>query len=239
MWRTFKGSPRNFQALTKQTLTNWSRADFPAVAVRPGEIKTEAVTPVEHVLVVPTLLFHEIGHFQGFNANVDPYLETLFDPMHTRYLARPEAEEDPSYKQLIPYCVFRCGDDAFFYTRGNQQGEKRLHAKRSIGVGGHICTLDRDGTQEPYLAGMARELEEEIEIESGYAEQLVGLINDDETEVGKVHLGVLHIFELDEPKVRPLEESMIETGFAPISDLLRDIDQFETWSQIALEYLRG
>ena len=200
---------------------------------------TETTTPVEHVLVVPTLLFHEIGHFQGFNANIEPYLETLFDPLHTRYLARPEAEEDPSYKQLIPYCVFRCGDDAFFYTRGNQQGEKRLHAKRSIGVGGHICTLDRNGTQEPYLAGMERELEEEIEIESGYAEQLVGLINDDETEVGKVHLGVLHIFELDEPKVRPLEESMIETGFAPITDLLRDIDQFETWSQIALEYLRG
>ncbi len=76
-------------------------------------------------------------------------------------------------------------------------------------------------------------------MESGYSEQLVGLINDDETEVGKVHLGVLHIFELDEPKVRPLEESMIDTGFAPITDLLRDIDQFETWSQIALEYLRG
>ena len=96
---------------------------------------TETTTPVEHVLVVPTLLFHEIGHFQGFNANVDPYMETLFDPIHTRYLARPEAEEDPSYKQLIPYCVFRCGDDAFFYTRGSAQGEGRLHAKRSIGVG--------------------------------------------------------------------------------------------------------
>ena len=200
---------------------------------------TEITTPVEHVLVVPTLLFHEIGHFQGFNANVDPYLKTLFDPMHMRYLARPEAEEDPSYKQLIPYCVFRCGDDAFFYTRGNQQGEKRLHAKRSIGVGGHISTLDRDSSQETYLAGMERELDEEIEIESGYAEQLVGLINDDETDVGKVHLGVLHIFELDEPKVRPREESMIETGFAPITELLREIDQFETWSQIALEYLRG
>ena len=126
---------------------------------------SETTTPVEHVLVVPTLLFHEIGHFQGFNANVDPYLETLFDPMHTRYLARPEAEEDPSYKQLIPYCVFRCGDEAFFYTRGSAQGEGRLHAKRSIGVGGHISTLDRDSSQETYLAGMERELDEEIEID--------------------------------------------------------------------------
>lgn len=200
---------------------------------------TEAATQVEHVLVVPTLLFHEIGHFQGFTDNVDPYLKTLFDPMNTQYLPRNEAEEDPSYKQLIPYCVFRCGDDAFVYTRGSQQGEGRLHAKKSIGVGGHISTLDRDSSDEPYLAGMERELEEEIEIETGYAEQLVGLINDDETDVGKVHLGVLHIFELDEPKVRPREESMIDTGFVPIVELLREKDQFETWSQIALEYLRG
>ena len=156
-------------------------------------------TTVEHVLVVPTLLFHEIGHFQGFNPDVDRYLDTLLDPMHTRYLPRPEAEEDPSYKQLIPYCVFRHGDDLFHYTRGSQQGEDRLHAKMSIGVGGHISTLDRDVSDEPYLAGMERELEEEVSIETGYNTQLVGMINDDETEVGKVHLGVVHVFELDEP----------------------------------------
>jgi len=200
---------------------------------------SDAATQVEHVLVVPTLLFHEIGHFQGFNDRVEPYLDTLFDPINTRYIPRNEAEEDPGYKQLIPYSVFRCGDDAFVYTRGKQQGEGRLHAKKSIGVGGHISTLDRDSSEQPYRAGMEREIEEEIEIETGYAEQLVGLINDDETEVGKVHLGVLHIFELDEPKVRPREESMMDAGFVPIVDLLRETDQFETWSQIALEYLRG
>lgn len=198
---------------------------------------TEVTTPVEHVLVVPTLLFHEIGYFEGFESNVDKYLETLLDPMHTSYLARPEAEQDPSYKQLIPYCIFKCGDLVFAYTRGTKQGESRLHAKRSIGVGGHISTLDRDSADEPYLAGMSRELEEEVSIETRFQEQLVGLINDDSNDVGKVHLGIVHVFDLDQPKVEPCEESMIDSGFVPLEELVRERDQFETWSQICLDFL--
>lgn len=200
---------------------------------------TETTTPVEHVLVVPTLLFHEIGVFQGFSSRVERYLDTLLDPMHTIYLARPEAEDDPSYKQLIPYCIFRCGDSIFQYTRGTKQGEARLHAKKSVGVGGHISTLDRDSDQETYLAGMERELDEEVSIETGYREQLAGLLNDDSNDVGKVHLGVVHVFDLDEPQVRPLEESMVDAGFAPLSQLVEEIDSFETWSQICLKFLAG
>jgi predicted NUDIX family phosphoesterase len=200
---------------------------------------TETTTPVEHVLVVPTLLFHEIGVFQGFNSKTERYLETLLDPMHTIYLARPDAEDDPSYKQLIPYCIFRCGDSIFHYTRGTKQGEARLHAKKSVGVGGHISTLDRDSDQETYLAGMERELEEEVSIDSGYNQQLAGLLNDDSNDVGKVHLGVVHVFDLDEPQVRPLEESMVDAGFAPLSQLVDEIDSFETWSQICLKFLTG
>ena len=194
-------------------------------------------TTVEHVLVVPTLLFHEIGHFQGFHENVEPYLKTLLDPAHTLYLPRDAAEKDPSYKQLIPYCIFRCGKFIFGYTRGTAQGEARLHAKRSIGVGGHISTVDRDASSEPYLAGMERELEEEIEIETSYSEELAVLINDDATEVGKVHLGIVHIFDVNEPQVRPREKSMIDSGFFPLEELVRDRDQFESWSQICLDYL--
>jgi len=195
------------------------------------------MSAVEHVLVVPTLLFHEVGHFQGFTTRVDQYLKTLLDPAHTRYIPRPEAEQDPSYKQLIPYCIFRCDDQIFGYTRGTKQGESRLHAKRSIGVGGHISTLDRDSGNEPYLAGMERELDEEVEIASGYSTELIGLINDDETEVGRVHLGIVHLFDLNKPQVRPREESMMESGFFPLADLARERDRFETWSQICLDFL--
>lgn len=197
------------------------------------------MSDVEQIMVVPTLLFHEVGHFQGFCENVDPYLKTLLDPAHTRYEPRPQMEEDPSFKQLIPYCIFRCDGKIFNYVRGGSGGESRLHAKKSVGIGGHISAEDEGGDSEPYLVGMQRELDEEVRIESPFSEQLVGLINDDETEVGKVHLGIVHIFDLEEPKVLPAEESIQETGFAQPEQLLDQIDTFETWSQICLQHLFG
>ena len=194
---------------------------------------------VEHVLVVPTLLFHELGHFQGFSADVDRYLGTLLDPTYTSYMPRDSVEEDPSYKQLIPYCVFRHDGQIFYYRRGDKGGEGRLKSKRSIGIGGHISSEDHSSEGSAYREGMRREIEEEVHLESACRESCIGMINDDETEVGKVHLGVVHVFDLDEPKVRPREESIIETGFAAPEDLQQDLEQFETWSQICLKHLLG
>jgi predicted NUDIX family phosphoesterase len=194
-------------------------------------------TTVEQVLVVPTLLFHEVGYFQGFSPNADRYLKTLLDPAYTSYRPRDEMEQDPSFKQLIPYCVFRCGEQIFSYRRDKGQGESRLLGKRSIGIGGHISSIDENAGGSSYLEGMRREIEEEVFLESGYRHRCVGLINDDLTEVGKVHLGIVHIFELDSPQVRPREKSIIQTGFATPAELARDRDQFETWSQICLDYL--
>jgi predicted NUDIX family phosphoesterase len=201
------------------------------------QASSSAVEQVEHVLVVPTLLFHELGHFQGFNAEATNYLTTLLDPSYTSYRPRPEMELDPSFKQLIPYCILRCEGKIFFYTRGKTQTEGRLRAKKSVGVGGHICTLDQNKTESVYRSGMLREIEEEIEIDCSFTESIVGLLNDDLTEVGKVHLGVVHIFELEAAKVSPREKSMIDAGFAEPSQLIQQSDEFETWSQICLEYL--
>jgi predicted NUDIX family phosphoesterase len=196
-----------------------------------------ASTAVEQVLVVPTSLFHEVGRFQGFQADVDAYLSTLLDPSYTSYRPRNEVEEDPSFKQLIPYCIFRCGDEIFHYTRGSLQGEGRLRSKRSVGIGGHISTLDQNGKADVYREGMWREIQEEVYLEGPWQERCVGLINDDETEVGKVHLGVVHIFELEAPQVRAREQSIIHSGFAKPAELVRNRDQFESWSQICLDYL--
>ncbi len=191
---------------------------------------------VEHVLVAPTLLFREIGYFQGFCDNPKPYLNTLFDPSYTSYQPRDAVEEDPSYKQLIPYCIFRCNGQIFSYTRGKMQGEQRLHNKRSIGIGGHISSDDAKAVS-PYQEGMWREIEEEVFLDSPYQESCVGLINDDKTDVGQVHLGIVHIFELEEPKVQPREESIIQSGFADPADYVDRIEEFETWSQICLRSL--
>lgn len=192
---------------------------------------------VEHVLVVPTLLFRELGYFQGFCTDVEPYLKTLLDPAYISYRPRDLMENDPSFKQLIPYCLFRHGGELFHYRRGKAQGEGRLHSKRSVGVGGHICSEDQDLRGSVYLDAMHREIDEEVYLETTYRDTCVGLLNDDETEVGRVHLGIVHIFDLDAPKVRPREQSMLDAGFASTADLLRDVDQFETWSQLCLKHL--
>ncbi|MFN0198622.1 MAG: phosphoesterase [Planctomycetaceae bacterium] len=205
--------------------------------VKETETSMNQQTPVEHVLVVPTLLFHEIGHFQGFSPKSEPYLNILLDPAVTSYRPRNLMEQDPSFKQLIPYCIFRCQGEIFHYRRGKAGEEGRLHSKRSIGIGGHISTLDQNGTHSVYREGMQREIAEEVILSASYQEHCIGMINDDLTEVGKVHLGIVHIFELDAPKVLPREKSILETGFASPAELVQDFESFETWSQICLKHL--
>lgn len=191
----------------------------------------------ERVLVIPTLLFHELGYFQGFNGEVRPYLSTLFDRGHTLFLPRAEAEEDPSYKQLIPYCLFRCAGKILHYRRGSGAGEGRLLGKRSIGIGGHISEEDAGGSDHPYEVGMRREIAEEVELRSDARESILGLINDDETAVGRVHLGVVHVFDLQEPRVIAREETIASVGFSEPAELADSAAEFETWSQICLAEL--
>jgi predicted NUDIX family phosphoesterase len=192
-------------------------------------------TDVEWVLVVPTEVFHRAGLFQGFSPEVERYLSRLLDPAHLRYLPRPAAEHDPSFKQLIPYVVLRCGDRLFHYTRGRAGTEVRLRALRSIGVGGHICREDGSLPADAYRAGMRREVEEEVHLETDHTERTIGLINDDRTPVGQVHLGIVHLFDVAEPQVRRREAALTEDGFAPLTELRGQREQFETWSQFLLE----
>jgi predicted NUDIX family phosphoesterase len=198
----------------------------------------------EHVLVLPTEVFHQLGHFQGFSPEVEHYLPPLLGCDQISYRPRAKMEQDPSFKQLIPYVIFRYTDaeggvSLFQYVRGAGQGEQRLHRKRSIGVGGHISAADASAATggEVYRVGMHRELEEEVAIHTEYREQCVGLINDDETEVGRVHLGVVHLLDVERPRIDPREDDIAESGFKPVADLLADTSQFESWSQICLEAL--
>ncbi len=191
----------------------------------------------ERVLVVPTVLFHEVGAFQGFSAEVDRYLPRLLDPARLGYRPRAEVETDPSFKQIIPYVVLRCGAEVFHYTRGKKATEGRLQALRSVGVGGHINPEDSDLFDDVYSSAMRREVAEEVHVETDYAERCLGLINDDSNPVGQVHLGIVHVFELAEPKVRRREQVLTRAGFAPLAELRAQADEFETWSQIVLAVL--
>jgi predicted NUDIX family phosphoesterase len=198
----------------------------------------------ERVLVVPTSQFHALGHFQGFSGELGRYLPALLEGDQLSYRPRGEMEQDPSFKQLIPYVLLRWHDvdgapHLFQYTRGGGQGERRLHAKRSVGVGGHISLEDAaaGSCHAVYREGMLRELAEEIDLSADYREQCVGLINDDETPVGQVHLGVVHLFDVAEPQVAAREADILDAGFRPVAQLLEELDQFETWSQIVLRAL--
>ena len=202
----------------------------------------------EHVLVAPTELFHSIGHFQGFSSDVARYLPTLLESGVLSYRPRAAMEEDPSFKQLIPYALFRYRDQngaehLFSYLRGGGGGEARLKSKRSVGVGGHISTLDLSQSEgdpkQVYRLGLERELAEEVVIDTPYTEQQVGLINDDETPVGKVHLGVVHLFDVERPDVKPLEDDLADARFMPLDEVLDTIDQYESWSEIAVHALFG
>src|SRR5271170_7153842 len=153
----------------------------------------------ELVLVIPTKVLHDAGLFQGLNRDVEHYLPRLLDPRHFTFLPRSRAEDDPSFKQLIPYVVMKHGGQVFHYKRGQGAGEKRLRALRSIGIGGHINPIDHATGEHPYRQGMLRELAEEVILATAYHETCLGFINDDSTPVGQVHLGIVHLFELEEP----------------------------------------
>ena len=203
-----------------------------------------ALVQTEHVLVVPTAEFHRLGYFQGISTDVQRYLDRLLAPEIVSYRPRPAMEQDPGFKQLIPYVIFRyCNDQGrtslFQYTRGTGQGEQRLHRKRSIGVGGHICSEDAGPTDNanPYTEGMRRELAEEVHVLTPYRDRRVALLNDDETEVGRVHLGIVHILDVEQPAVQPREQEMHDAGFQPLEDLLADTDSMESWSRICLQGL--
>ena len=197
--------------------------------------------PEEHVLVVPAAVIDAIGAINGFEADVDRYLGPILESEELSYLPRSAMEVDPSFKQLIPYVVLEWTDASgelhvFAYTRGGGGGEKRLHAKRSIGIGGHISREDADGG-DAYATGMQRELDEEIQLGSGYRETREGLIYDPSNEVGQVHLGVVHRFVLDSPSVASNESDLAEGGFVAVTELRSDYERLETWSQLALDAL--
>lgn len=192
----------------------------------------------ERVLVIPTKRFHTAGYFHGFRRADGAFLRAVLDPASYQFRPRSEVETNPSFKQLIPYVVLKSGNDVFHYRRGASGTEARLRARQSVGIGGHISAEDAAGGDDPYTTGMRREVEEEVELDCGWTEHFLGFINDDRTPVGSVHLGIVHLFDLERADVRSNESALADGGFASRSRLWAERDEFETWSQFALELLK-
>jgi predicted NUDIX family phosphoesterase len=195
---------------------------------------------MEHVLVITRALLDQLGSFQGFQPEVNRYLEAMLAPGANFFMERPAAELDPTHKQLIPYSIFHHDGRYLCYTRGGKSGEKRLVSKRSVGIGGHINPVDQshDGLGETmYFNSIEREITEELVIGGTYTQTVIGLINDDSSEVGSVHLGVVHRFELSSAEVSSNEDAIQDLQFFTLAELKAKHEELEAWSQIIVNHL--
>jgi len=196
----------------------------------------------EKVLVVERKVVEQAGMFQGLTFEVERYLPHLLAPGVPRFMVRSEAETNPDFKQLIPYVIMSCDGKILSYVRGQRAGETRLIGRRSIGIGGHINPTDEmplfdSDFFDAYLAAVEREVAEEVTIECGHHDRVVALLNDDSTEVGKVHLGIVHHWRLDAPIVNKREQMITQMTFMTPEELHAVRESLETWSRYCLDGL--
>jgi predicted NUDIX family phosphoesterase len=189
----------------------------------------------EQVFGFERKILDELGSFQGFSRDVSRYLPAILNARNNSFRPRSQAETDPSFKQIIPYVIITDGDRVLHYVRGKKSGEQRLVAKGSIGIGGHINSTD-DGLFT-YEMAVEREVKEEIKIEGKFSTDIIGLINDDSTEVGSVHFGIVHLLHRKPSQIKKNEQLITQVENLTLTELVDRKDTLETWSQLCLDPL--
>jgi predicted NUDIX family phosphoesterase len=192
----------------------------------------------ERVLCFQRTLLEDLGVFQGISLEIDKYLPVVTSSKHILYLNRSEAELDKRYKQLIPYVLVLCQDRILRYRRGKGGQETRLHGLFSVGVGGHISEEDHGlfSTALGYHDGMRRELMEEVAV-GDFKDAAVAVINDDSTEVGYVHFGVVHVLHVANETVVGRRSGIVNPEFVPITEAIKNPESYESWSRFCLDQL--
>ncbi|MBI4834774.1 MAG: hypothetical protein HY811_08165 [Planctomycetes bacterium] len=195
---------------------------------------------VEQILVVPReKLFGGKDIPYGFgNTDLEGLIKRIY--ANAYFIDRPKAENDPSLKQIIPYIMFTYQDKIYTLHRQATQTEKRLHNKYSIGVGGHINpiineqgAMNKEQIDGMIENGLERELHEELSVKCPYKYKLVGYLNDDTNDVGKVHFGMVYRLEVeDDAKVEVAEKDMMVGEFLKPLEIEKLYPTLETWSQI-------
>ncbi|HSP14323.1 MAG TPA: NUDIX domain-containing protein [Thermoanaerobaculia bacterium] len=160
--------------------------------------------------------------------DLDEILDVIVDKHF--FIDRPTAEQSPQYKQIIPYVVIRHGHSYFLLQRTIRQTESRLHHKLSLGIGGHI-----NPDAPTIVEGLQKELEEEVGVEGDYEVTFVGILNDDTTDVGRVHLGAVYVLDAAKPEVTIRETEKMTGSWVARADLAAMRERMETWSQIVYD----
>ncbi len=180
---------------------------------------------------------HGLVSLSDQRETVNRYVERI--RTHGFFVERRKAEQDSRWKQIIPYVVVKQDDRILLLERKNKQGEARLHGKRSIGVGGHVNPIDED-SQHVLAAGLHREVEEELDVGGPYQVKVAGFLNDDATDVGSVHFGMVALLTTSAP-VSIRETDMMDGRLVSPQELTelhqQDPDRFETWSSLLLDRL--
>ena len=153
------------------------------------------------------------------------------------FVERAAAEVEPAWKQVIPYCLIRVEDRLLVTRRLAQGGESRLHGRRSIGIGGHINPTDGATAGERFQRGLEREVEEEVRLAPGWSPVPLGWINDDTTEVGAVHVGLVFGIRAMTPEVTVRETLKLAGTLEPLAEIRASCENdalWETWSRLVL-----
>ena len=186
-----------------------------------------------HVLVVPRAAVPDAAGWYGLRHDgLDAFLATV--PAVGRFEPRARMEMDPSHKQLIPYLVLRDGERYFLMRRTKAGADPRLHDRWSIGVGGHIDPGDA-GVE----GGLQREWREELVADFVPVFQPVALLNDDTTEVGAVHLGIVCVADAAGREVAVRETHKLAGSFASPTEVAAGAEQLETWSRLVFDALES
>jgi predicted NUDIX family phosphoesterase len=185
----------------------------------------------ELVLVVPRGLVVPEPGWRGVRPGGLEQLEAAVAAAG-QFVPRAIAEHDPSRKQIIPYLVLRDGPLTFLMRRTRAGGDPRLHDRWSIGIGGHLNPGD-----EGIGGGLAREWREELAAGFEPVYRFVGLLNDDGTDVGSVHLGAVFVAEAEGRPVRVRETDKLEGAFAPVEAVRAVRTAMESWSLLTWDAL--
>ena len=153
---------------------------------------------------------------------------------------RSELEEDPSYKQIIPYAIISNSESFYLFKRTSKQTEKRLHNKLTLGVGGHMNPRDTTEPKDQYLINeLKREFFEEVKLLNGCLIEdieFIGFINDDSISVGSVHIGLLYNIHVSNKDVVINETDKMTANWIDKPDLAEFYEGMETWTKITFDY---
>ena len=192
----------------------------------------------EQILVVnrKELFNNEENHFYGFIKKDDDNTKKIIDTFESYEVKRRgDMEEDPDYKQSIGYVLLKDvnTNEVLVYKRLVGGGEARLHGKASVGIGGHMNEVEGKTIFEMLKINAARELNEEVGVSEEEALNnlhFIGLINDDKTEVGQVHIGVVYECKVDKNLVEVKEDDTLVIKWMS-GDEAKAEENYETWSE--------